>query len=141
MVNELTTLLSNSTSAWLPFTGLLVGAFLTAFIIAGIIVYIYTAIALMTIAKRTKTKDPWLAWIPIANYYLITKIARVPWWTFFAFLLVLIPIIGSIAFLAVTIWWWWKIAEIRKKPGWLAILMIIPIINLIIMGILAWSKK
>ncbi|MFH1376456.1 MAG: hypothetical protein ABIH25_02360 [Candidatus Woesearchaeota archaeon] len=128
-------------SSWLPFAGILAGAAITVLIIVGIAVYIYMAIALMTIANKTKTPNAWLAWIPIANYYLMTQIAKVPWWTFFAFLLVLIPAIGSLAFLAVSVWWWWRIAEVRKRPGWLGILTIIPIVNLIIVGVLAWAKK
>ena len=125
---------------WMPFASLLTGMALTVLIMVGIAVYIYTAIALMTIAKKTKTPNAWLAWIPIANYYLMTQIAKVPWWTFFAFLLTLIPAVGAIAFMAVSVWWWWKIAENRKFPGWLGILTIVPIVNLIVMGIIAWNK-
>ncbi len=118
--------------------GLLAG-FLVVALVIGIAVYIYMALALMTIAKKTKTPNGWLAWIPIANLYLMTQIAGVPAWTMLAFLLVIIPFIGGLAFMAVYIWWWWKIAEVRKKEGWLSILMIIPIVNLIIIGIIAWK--
>ena len=105
-----------------------------------IVFYIYMALALMAIAKRTGTPNGWLAWIPIANFYLMADIAKVPWWTMFAFLLVFVPFVGGPAFLAVTIWWWWKIAEARGKPGWWGILMLIPIVNLVVMGMLAWGK-
>jgi hypothetical protein len=37
--------------------------------------------------------------------------------------------------------WNWKIFEALKKPGWWAILLIVPIVNYVIMGIVAWSKK
>lgn len=93
----------------------------------------------MTIAKKQKIDNAWLAWIPIANFYLMTQIAKVPWWTFLAFILSFIPIIGSWLFLAVMTWWWWRIAEERDKPGWYGILTLIPIVNLIIIGIIAWS--
>ncbi len=118
--------------------GLLAG-FLVVALVIGIAVYVYMALALMTIAKKTKTPNGWLAWIPIANLYLMTQIAGVPAWTMLAFLLALIPFIGGLAFMAVYIWWWWKIAEARKKEGWLSILLIIPIVNLIIVGIIAWK--
>ena len=92
--------------------------------------------------KRTNTKDPWLAWIPIANIYLATQIAKVSGWFTLAILLPFIPVIGSIASIAILAWIWWKIAEIRKRPGWWGILIaLIPIVNLVLIGILAWDKK
>ncbi len=39
-------------------------------------------------------------------------------------------------------YWWWKIAEVRNRPGWWGILIIfVPIVNLVLMGMLAWSDK
>lgn len=40
-----------------------------------IVLYVYTAWALMDIAKKTKTPYPWLAWIPVANLFLMLMIA------------------------------------------------------------------
>jgi len=112
------------------------------FVIFLIALYIYMALALSSIAKRTNTKDPWLAWIPIANIYLATQIAKVSGWFTLAILLPFIPVIGSIASIAILAWIWWKIAEIRKRPGWWGILIaLIPIVNLVLIGILAWDKK
>jgi len=102
--------------------------------------YIYSAIVLMTIAKKTRTKDPWLAWIPIANLYLMTKIAKVPWWTIIVLIAGgVIPFVGAAIIIGITTWWWWKICEARKKPEWYSLLMLIPIVNLVIMGIIAWK--
>ena len=114
-------------------------AFFLLALLIGIALYIYQAIVLMTIAKKTKTQNEWLAWLPIANIYLMTQIAKVPGWVTLAILLALIPLIGGLIFFAVYIWLWWKIAEARQKPGWMALLMIIPIANLVIMGIIAWK--
>ncbi len=125
----------------MSFFGAMAGAFLAVFIIAFLAVYIYTSFALMTIANRLKVKNSWLAWIPIANLYLMTQCAKVPWWTMLVILISWIPIIGGLAMAGVGIWWWWNIAERRGKEGWFGILMIIPIVNLIIMGVLAWGKK
>jgi len=33
----------------------------------------------------------------------------------------------------------WKICEARNKPGWLSLLMFVPIANLVIPGILAFA--
>jgi hypothetical protein len=41
-------------------------------------IYIYMSMALMTIATKTNTPNGWLAWIPIANIFLMLQIARKP---------------------------------------------------------------
>ncbi|MFH0752804.1 MAG: hypothetical protein V1914_04395 [archaeon] len=118
-------------------------------------VYVYFAFALQTVAIKTKTPNAWLAWIPIANIYLTTAIAQVPLWNFLVFLAFwfvsllggvipflgegFIPIVGSIATAGLTAWWWWRIAEARNKQGWLGLLMLVPILNFVIVGIIAWS--
>ena len=116
-------------------------AFVGAYLVFVLALYAYAALALMKIAKKTNIDKPWLAWIPIANLYLITQIAGVQWWTMLLVIfLPIIPILGYFAAMGVCIWWFWKIAETRGKPGWWGILMIIPIVNLVILGILAWGK-
>lgn len=125
-------------------TGLLslIAGFLVAFLIIMLVLYVYTALVLMAIAKKTNTQNAWLAWIPIANVYLMTQIAGVPGWVTLAVLLPIIPFIGGLAALVVWGWLWWKIAEVRHRPGWWGILIvIIPIVNLILMGMLAWSES
>lgn len=95
-------------------------------------IYAYSAYSLQTIAKKTKTKDEWLAWIPFANLYLITRIAKKSgWWV----VLLIIPLV-NLVFLGII---WWDIAKIRNKPGWLGILMVIPFLNFIAIGILAYT--
>jgi len=116
------------------------GAFIGLFLIIVILAYVYFALALLTIAKKTKTKNEWLAWIPIANMYLMTQIAKVPWWTLLIVLFAgVIPYIGTLVAVGITVWWWWKIAEARKYPGWFGILMLIPLVNFVVIGIIAWK--
>lgn len=113
---------------------------ITAIFIA-LAIYIYTAWALMVVAQKTNTQNAWLAWIPIANLYLMTQISKTPWWSFLIVLFAgFIPIIGWMVSLAITAWWWWIISERRKMPGWLGILMIIPLVNLVVIGYIAWGK-
>lgn len=124
-----------------PF-GALTGTFLVLFIILAILIYIYTAWALMDIAKRLKTKNAWLAWIPIANVYLMAKMAKKsPWplWLLLlwipALLIFVSPVIGWIFFVLAIIGtiifgifqyiWIWKICEARGRPGWWAILSLV----------------
>ncbi|MBI2572843.1 hypothetical protein HYV86_03210 [Candidatus Woesearchaeota archaeon] len=124
--------------------GAMVGLLMTFGLFIFILVialYVYTSLAIMKIAQRLKVKNPWLAWIPIANLYLLTQCAQVPWWTMLVILVSWVPLIGGLAVAAVSVWWWWKIAERRGKEGWWGVLMLIPIVNFVIMGILAWGKK
>ena len=94
--------------------------------------YIWIALCLYIIAKKTNTENPWMAWIPIANVILACQIAGKPWWWIFLFLIPLVNIVLGIIVM-------WKICEVRGKPGWLGILMIVPIANFIIPGIVAFS--
>lgn len=41
----------------------------------GIVSYVLTSLALYTIAKRRGIYHPWLAWIPVANYWLIGSLS------------------------------------------------------------------
>ncbi len=124
-----------------PSMGLaMMGAFFVVWLVVILAFYVYFALALMSIAKKTKTKNAWLAWIPIANIYLMTQVGKVPaWWTL-SVLLPIIPFIGGLALAAVMIYIWWKIAEAIHRPGWWSILLIVPIVNLVIVGIMAWGK-
>jgi hypothetical protein len=59
-----------------------------------------------------------LAFIPIANIYLITKIANLPGWYALGILLTFIPIIGQLAIIVLFGYIGWKIAERLKRHGW-----------------------
>ncbi len=106
------------------------------FMIFGLLVfaafYVYAALTLQAIAKRTNTENGWLAWIPIANIILMLNIARKPlWWIILFF----IPLVNFVIVIII----WMDIAVACKKPNWWGILTIVPIVNLIIMGMLAWA--
>jgi hypothetical protein len=94
--------------------------------------YIYAALTLQAIAKRTNTENGWLAWIPIANVILMLNIAKRPiWWIILCF----VPLVN----LAILIIVWMDIAVACKKPNWWGVLTIVPVANLVIMGLLAWG--
>ncbi|MCZ7583002.1 MAG: DUF5684 domain-containing protein [Deltaproteobacteria bacterium] len=99
-------------------------------IFAGI--YAYFAYCLMVIANKTGTENAWLAWIPIANIYLMCKVAGKPAWWLILFIIPLVNIIFAILV-------WSGIATARGKAGWLGVLVIIPIANLILPGYLAFT--
>ena|SRR5882724_7525749 len=108
------------------------GGFLIVALVFAAAFYIYLALALQTIATKTNTENPWMAWIPIVNIILILNIAKKPiWW----FILFFIPLVGLVMAIVV----WMGVAEARNKPSWWGILLIVPIVGLIVPGYLAWS--
>ncbi|MEK6886753.1 MAG: hypothetical protein AABW88_02885 [Nanoarchaeota archaeon] len=118
---------------------LILGA-IAAAILGLIAVYIYSAFALMAIAKKTRTTPLWFAWVPILNVVLVLKMAKIKWTWVFALFLILIPVMGKMLIAAGIVYVWWKICKHMHKPEWYAILMIVPLVNLIVLGYLAWGK-
>lgn len=115
-----------------PFAVLAGGAMLVVFLVFFLAMYIYVALALQTIANKTNTANPWLAWIPIAHLFLMLDIAKKPMWWFIFFL---IPIANIVVIIIV----WMAIAEARGKPNWWGIMMIVPLMNFVVPGYLAWA--
>ena len=71
------------------------------------------SLALQTIATKTGTANEWLAWIPIANLFLMLSVAKKPmWW----FLLFLIPLANVVVAIMV----WMAVALNLVVPGYLA---------------------
>jgi len=101
-------------------------------VLVYIVIYVYIAYTLMVIANKTTTENSWLAWIPIANLYLMCKIADKPGWWLILFLIPLVNIVIAIIV-------WMKIAEKMGKPSWLGILWIFPPLGLIVQGYLAFA--
>jgi len=131
------------------FLGGMLAGFITAFFILFLAlifaVYIYYSLAFIKIAKKAKYKSPNIAWIPIVGPLLITsKTAKMNWWPILLILGFSIPVLGSLCYLAFAVFstiWLWKTFEKIKVTNWLSILCLIPILNLIIIGIAAFKKK
>jgi hypothetical protein len=120
----------------------------------GLILYVYMALCLMFIAQKTDTPNSWMAWIPVANVFLMARIAKKHWWWALIMLLAygiaaalmnadsgwlgwLLGLVGVVF----TILIWIGICQARNRPGWWVILVFIPIVNLVVIGVLAFSKK
>ena len=113
--------------------GALVGLFSGAiYLVFWAAVYVYCGLAFMTIATKTGTENPWMAWVPILNLWLMVQIAeKEAWWIILFF----IPVLNLVAAIVVTM----AIAERVDKPSWWGILVIVPGVNLIVPGYLAWG--
>jgi hypothetical protein len=98
----------------------------------GLLLYAYFAFCLMKIAEKTNTDNGWWAWIPILNVFLLLKIADKPmWW----FILCLVPLVNIIIAILV----WVGICAARGKSALLVVGMLIPGVNLFVLGYLAFS--
>jgi tetratricopeptide (TPR) repeat protein len=123
--------------------------------------YVFTSLMLYLIANKTGTSLPWLAFIPIANIFLMVKVARKPlWWMALLFLPVVAPLLALLGFIdptggiivavligaviLVTIAAWLLvsigIAQARGKSVIWGILLFIPCTYLIALGYLGLSK-
>lgn len=96
----------------------------------GLALGVYFAATLMVIAKKTGTPNAWLAWVPIANVFLLCRAARRPgWWA----LLLCLPGLNLVA--AVVIWM--GIAAARGREAWTGALILIPVIGFFVPAYLA----
>jgi len=112
--------------------------FSVGMIIFLLVVYVFFAYCLARLAVKTDMpmgKAFIWALIPIANIFLILKIADKPmWW----FILLLIPIVNFV----ISIIMWMAISERLGRPGWWGIVIaIVPVVNLIFFLILAFEEK
>lgn len=108
------------------------GMFLIWFVVMAA-VYVYLALCISAIAKKTGTEPKWLAWVPIANIWLLLECGGMSgWWLLGLF----VPLLNIV----VMIMMWWKVCEALGKPGALSLLFFVPIANIILPGYLAWSK-
>jgi hypothetical protein len=114
--------------------------FVAFLILVGI--YVYLAFVWMAISRKLGYDKPWLAWIPIANVFLLPILSKKHWvWG----LLLFVPIVNIVF----GIIWTWTIFERRNYPGWLSLitlLVFVPFIAglaqlafLIIQGFVAWK--
>lgn len=119
--------------------------------------YVYSALALQTIAKGMGHDYSWFAWIPFLNIYLLLDISDLN--PFFVLLFIVpilltpfsaIPILSffvlitngsaAIAMIAITTIAYMNLCEKRGLDKMLGLVSLISIGKLILLGILAWGK-
>jgi hypothetical protein len=110
-------------------SGALGGLFGLVIIVA---IYAYVAICLQKMAEKTNTGDTWWAWVPILNILLLLKIGQKPlWWIILFF----IPLVNFIIFILVGM----AVCKALNKPPLLGIALALPLLNLILLGYLAFT--
>lgn len=93
--------------------------------------YILSGWLLYRIGKKMGYDKNWMAWVPIANYWMMCELAAKDA-TFFIVML-LGSFICPIVMFVMMIMLWMEIAERMGKESWWGILTIIPIVNFVIM--------
>jgi len=127
-----------------------------------LIVFLYKAFALYTIAKKLNSKYAFIAWIPIAQFFIYPILAEEKWeWGFIALLPIVLPLlffpfaiipfvnyflivlmtIGVLTLILFRTYWIWKIFERRNYHGALSLITLINLGCLIILGIVAWKDR
>jgi hypothetical protein len=94
---------------------LFLSGFALVFFIVGILFYILFGLGLMKIAKREGVENAWLAFIPIANYFVLGEVVseklggkggvKLLWISIGGIVLSLIPVIGVIASIGLAVFY------------------------------------
>lgn len=115
-----------------------------------LVAYVYLSLVTMRLAKKIGMARPWLAWIPVANFYLYSRMAGMHWWPVLLLAGLLVPgvwfkMLCLVVFMVFNLIWFWKIFIKVNQPGWWALMPIIPVfgwlIFLVLLGVAAWSGE
>ena len=109
----------------------------------GVAGFVYFALCLQMIARKTGTRHSWMAWIPVLDFILMCRIAgRSGWWLLLFIILGLfnqnVAVIGVIIFGVILCM---GMTGALGKPIWLGLLMFVPVVNLAVIGYLAFSNE
>lgn len=142
----------------------LLAIILAIWLVVGLAVYLYISFAYSAIGKKAKLPKPNLAWIPFFGPLIISsqaaKMSLFPLLliltpaifflelftssTLSAFLSIALVMISIGVFIIYTFIWKWRMYEAIKRPGWWALLKLVPsigaIIDFILVGVAAWTE-
>jgi hypothetical protein len=106
--------------------------FLLFILVFAAALYAYVAFCLMKMADKLNVSDSWWAWVPILNLLLLVKMAGKPLWWFLLFFIPLANIVVAVLVLV-------AVLEALKKPPLLVIGFFVPVVNLVLLGYLAFA--
>ena len=110
--------------------GLIVLLFVLAISLAFYVFYSY---CFMRICKKTGHEPGALVWIPLVQFIPLLRVAGWPAWY-------LLSIFLPPVFVVVHIWMWVKICQARGKSGWMVLMLLVPVVNLVFVPYLAFSE-
>lgn len=114
--------------------------------------YVWLSLCLMVIARKARITGWWTGWVPVLNLKLMCVLGKSSNTFFLLFVSVFAAIvIGLIAWwpawlvLWLSVWaicWvlvWMRIARERGRQGALGLLILVPVLNLVLFGALAFG--
>jgi hypothetical protein len=99
----------------------------------GLVMYVYTSLTGMKTAQRLGVENAWFAWIPILSTVLRFQVAGMSGWLVLA---MIVPVVNIVLMIIALM----KTCEKRGYDKLLGLLGLVPVANLVLMGILAWGK-
>jgi len=125
-------------------SGLGIGIFLVLMVIA-IAFFVFFAMAWMKIAQKLGYEPAWLAWIPVANYFLMAGVADLPIWMPIALAVgMFIPFINWLAGIGALVFSIYVVLVVARKlakPEWYCVGYIIPLLQLWVIYDLGWNGE
>jgi hypothetical protein len=107
---------------------------LTVFLAFVLISYLFGTVCIFLIIRKLNVPHSWLALVPVAQAWSIVAAAGKPWWLV---ILIFIPYINIIAVLYL---WGFILEKLGKHPA-LTLLFLLPVVNILFLGMLAFSRK
>jgi len=108
--------------------------FMMIFSLVMAVLYVYFSLCMFLIARRLNVPAAWTAWVPILQVWPLLASAGKPcWWV----LLLFIPFVNII----ISTYLWMCIAENLGRNKWLGVLILVPVVQLVLPGVLAFSGK
>jgi hypothetical protein len=102
-------------------------------LIFGVIVYIFTSFCLMKIADKLSIPNSWLAWVPIAQIWVMVRAAGKPGWWLLLFFIPLVNLVIALILL-------FTIPTNLGKSSLYGLLAFIPILGIFLYwGLLAFT--
>ncbi|MDX6593725.1 MAG: hypothetical protein QOJ13_2921 [Gaiellales bacterium] len=106
------------------------GALITVLAVIAIF-YVIAAYPLFRVAKLSsdRSDEAWMAWVPIANVFLMCRLARVSQWSLLIMLVTWIPVLGWFVSFGYFLFLWVKIGERFGRTGLGVVAGLIPLIG------------
>lgn len=90
--------------------------------IVTITTFVYTSWCLYTIARKRALGRPWLAWIPIAQFYTLCRLVGKGWgW----FVMCLVPCLDAVILVILCV----KLARVCQRSWVYGLLALVPFLN------------
>jgi hypothetical protein len=106
-------------------------------LVFGLGTYIYTSLALSKVGEKLGYERNWFAWVPILNAIMILELGdQNP----LLLLLALIPGLGALALMIISVIAIMNICEKRGFNKNLGLLTLLPLANLVLIGYIAWAE-